>query len=131
MLNDKGGAMVKKRKDELLADRLLAFAVSVIKIVNDLPKDRVGKHVSYQLLKSGTSPGANYEEARGAESTRDFIHKLRVALKELKESRFWLKLIKAVPLIDPDRVVPLLQECEELIAILAKSIITARKSKSK
>ena len=80
--------MVKKRKDELLADRLLAFAVSVIKIVNDLPKDRVGKHVSYQLLKSGTSPGANYEEARGAESTRDFIHKLRVALKELKESRF-------------------------------------------
>ena len=127
----KGGTMVKKRKDELLADRLLAFAVSVIKIVNDLPKDRVGKHVSYQLLKSGTSPGANYEEARGAESTRDFIHKLRVALKELKESRFWLKLIKAVPLIDPDRVVPLLQECEELIAILAKSIITARKSKSK
>jgi len=123
--------MVKKRKDELLADRLLTFAVSVIKIVNDLPKDRVGKHVSYQLLKSGTSPGANYEEARGAESTRDFIHKLRVALKELKESRFWLKLIKAVPLIDPDRVVPLLQECEELIAILAKSIITARKSKSK
>ena len=123
--------MVMKRKDELLADRLLTFAVSVIKIVNDLPKDRVGRHVSYQLLKSGTSPGANYEEARGAESTRDFIHKLRVALKELKESRFWLKLIKAVPLIDPDKVVPLLQECEELIAILAKSVITARKSESK
>ena len=123
--------MVKKRKDELLADRLLAFAVSVIKIVNDLPQNRVGQHVSYQLLKSGTSPGANYEEARGAESTKDFIHKLRVALKELKESRFWLKLIRAVPLIDKDRVVPLIQECEELIAILAKSIITARKSKSK
>ena len=123
--------MVKKRKDELLADRLLAFAVSVIKIVNDLPQSRVGQHVSYQLLKSGTSPGANYEEARGAESTKDFIHKLRVALKELKESRFWLKLIRAVPLIDEDRVVPLIQECEELIAILAKSIITARKSKSK
>lgn len=123
--------MVKKRKDELLADRLLAFAVSVIKIVNDLPQSRVGQHVSYQLLKSGTSPGANYEEARGAESTKDFIHKLRVALKELKESRFWLKLIRAVPLVDEDRVVPLIQECEELIAILAKSIITARKSKSK
>ena len=123
--------MVKKIKDELLADRLLAFAVSVIKIVNDLPQSRVGQHVSYQLLKSGTSPGANYEEARGAESTKDFIHKLRVALKELKESRFWLKLIRAVPLVDEDRVVPLIQECEELIAILAKSIITARKSKSK
>ena len=131
MLNDKGGTMVKKRKDELLADRLLTFAVSIIKIVKDLPQDRVGKHVSYQLLKSGTSPGANYEEARGAESIKDFIHKLRVALKELKESRFWLKLIKAVPLIDPDRVIPITQECEELIAILAKSIITARKSESK
>ena len=123
--------MVKKRKDELLADRLLTFAVSIIKIAKDLPQDRVGKDVSYQLLKSGTSPGANYEEARGAESIRDFIHKLRVALKELKESRFWLKLIKAVPLIDPDRVVPITQECEELITILAKSIITARKSESK
>ena len=123
--------MVKKRKDELLADRLLTFAVSIIKIAKDLPQDRVGKDVSYQLLKSGTSPGANYEEARGAESIRDFIHKLRVALKELKESRFWLKLIKAVPLIDPDRVVPIIQECEELIAILPKSIITARKSESK
>jgi four helix bundle protein len=131
MIIDKGGTMIKKRKDELLADRLLAFAVSVIKIVNDLPQNRVGKHVSYQLLKSGTSPGANYEEARGAESTKDFIHKLRVALKELKESRFWLKLIRAVPLIDEIPVVPLIQECEELIAILAKSIITARKSKSK
>ena len=129
--NDKGGTMVEKRKDELLADRLLAFAVNVIKIVSDLPQNPVGKHVSYQLVKSGTSPGANYEEARGAESARDFIHKLRIVLKELKESRFCLKVIREVPLMDPARLVPLLQECEELIAIIAKSISTARKSRSK
>jgi len=123
--------MVRKRRDEELADRLLAFAVKAIKIVSDLPQDPVPKHVSFQLLKCGTSPGANYEEARGAESARDFIHKLRIALKELKESRFWLKVIKEVPLMDKDKVDPLLSECEELIAIIAKSVITARKSKSR
>ena len=123
--------MVKKRKDEELADRLLAFAVKTVKIVRDLPQDAVGKHVSFQLLKSGTSPGANYEEARGAESARDFVHKLRISLKELKESRFWLKVIKEVPLMDKDQVDPLLRECEELIAIIAKSVSTARKSRYK
>jgi four helix bundle protein len=123
--------MAKKRRDEEMADRLLDFAVSVIRIVNDLPDTNVGRHVSYQLLKCGTSPGANYEEARGAESLRDFIHKLRIGLKELKESRFWLKLIHKVPLAEQVRVVPLMRECEELIAITAKSIITARKSKSR
>ena len=123
--------MLKKRKDEELADRLLAFAVNVIKIVGDLPQNLVGKHISSQLLKCGTSPGANYEEARGAESARDFIHKLRIALKELKESRFWLKVIKEVPLLDKNQVYPLLIECEELIAIIAKSVSTARKSRLK
>ena len=123
--------MVKKRKDEELADRLLAFAVRVIKIVSSLPQNTVGKHIPHQLLKCGTSPGANYEEARGAESARDFVHKLRIALKELKELRFWLKVTREVPLLDRHQVEPLLQECEELIAILAKSISTARKSKSK
>ena len=123
--------MLKKRKDEELADRLLALAVNVIKIVSDLPQSPVGKHISFQLLKCGTSPGANYEEARGAELARDFIHKLRIALKELKESRFWLKVIKEVPLLDKDQVYPLLIECEELIAIIAKSVSTARKSRLK
>jgi four helix bundle protein len=123
--------MVRKRKNEELADRLLAFAVKTIKIVSDLPQDAVGKHVSLQLVKCGTSPGANYEEARGAESARDFVHKLRIALKEFKESRFWLKVIKEVPLMDRERVDPLLRECEELIATIAKSVSTARKSKSR
>jgi four helix bundle protein len=82
-----------------------------------------------QLLKCGTSPGANYEEARGAESRADFINKLGIVLKELKESRFWLKVIKEVPLLQREEIQSALHECEELIAIVAKSIFTARKGK--
>ena len=119
-----------KRKDDELAERLLDFAIRVIKLVDALPKTATGKHVGNQLLKSGTSPGANYEEARGAESTSDFVHKLGIVLKELKESRYWLKVIQRVPLVKPDSLAVLLAECEELIAIIAKSIFTARRSKS-
>ena len=89
----------------------------------------MGNHIRGQLIKCGTSPGANYEEARGAESTADFLHKLGVVLKELKESRFWLNVILKASLLRPDKVGPLRDECEELIAIIAKSIFTARKSK--
>jgi four helix bundle protein len=121
--------MGNKRKDEELADRLLDFAVRIIKLVKRLPNNKIGIHVSGQLLRCGTSPGANYEEARGAESKADFIHKLGIVLKELKESRFWIKVIIRVPLLQPDKVAPLLDECEALIAIIAKSIFTARKTK--
>lgn len=118
-----------KRKDEELADRLLEFTVRIIKLVTSLPRSEVGKHIGSQLLRSGTSPGANYEEARGAESNADFIHKLGIVLKELKETRFWIRVIKSVPLVNPDRTEILLDECEQLIAIIAKSIFTARKKK--
>ena len=121
--------MGKKRKDEELAERLLDFAVRIIKLCGELPKTAVGNHIRGQLIKCGTSPGANYEEARGAESTADFLHKLGVVLKELKESRFWLNVILKASLLRPDKVVPLRDECEELIAIIAKSIFTAKKSK--
>ncbi|MEA3357799.1 MAG: four helix bundle protein [Thermodesulfobacteriota bacterium] len=117
------------RKDEELANRLLDFAVRIIKLVKKLPDNKIGIHVSGQLLRCGSSPGANYEEARGAESKADFIHKLGIVLKELKESRFWIKIIIRVPLLQPDNVAPLLDECEALVAIIAKSIFTARKSK--
>ena len=110
---------------------MLDIAIRIIKLVAKLPKNRVGNHVGSQLLRCGTSPGANYEEARGAESVSDFVHKLGIVLKELKESRYWLRVIQRVPLVQPDRVDPLLDECEELIAIIAKSIFTARKSKQK
>lgn len=79
------------------------------------------------MLRCGTSPGANYEEARGAESRKDFIHKLGIVLKEQKESRYWLKLIVKSKLTLSDNGQPLINEVEELIAIIAKSITTAKK----
>ena len=121
--------MGKKRKDEELAERLLDFAVRIIKLCGELPNTSVGNHIRGQLIKCGTSPGANYEEARGAESTADFLHKLGVVLKELKESRFWLNVILKASLLRLDKVVLLRDECEELIAIIAKSIFIAKKSK--
>ena len=117
--------MDSNKRDEL-AERLLDFTVRIIKLVNVLPKTVVGRHVKGQLLRSGTSPGANYEEACGAESRADFTHKLGIVLKELKESRFWLRVIYRTQKLPPKRVEPLIQECEELCAIIAKSIVTAR-----
>lgn len=118
----------RKTGDEL-AERLLDFAVRIIRLVNALPKSVVGKYIGGQLMRSGTSPGSNYEEACGAESRADFIHKLGIVLKELKESRFWLRLIQRTDLIKAKHVEPLTQECQELCAIVAKSILTARKNK--
>jgi four helix bundle protein len=82
-----------------LEDRLLEYSVRIIKIVEQLPNTRAGNHVAGQLLKSGTSPYPNHGEAQAAESPNGFIHKLRIALKELRESQRWLKLIHRVPLI--------------------------------
>ncbi len=118
------------RQEEELAERLLDFAVRVVRLVMALPRTEVGKHVGAQLLASGTSPGANYEEACGAESRRDFCHKLGIVVKELKETRYWLRLAQRVPLVKtPARMVPLIDETEQLIAIFAKSVGTARKSR--
>jgi four helix bundle protein len=92
---------VKKMKKQTydLEERLLEYSVRIIKIVEQLPNTRVGNHVAGQLLKSGTSPYPNHGEAQAAESSKAFIHKLRIALKELRETQRWLKLIQKVPLI--------------------------------
>jgi len=118
-----------RRKDDELAERLLDFSVRIIQLVEAFPKTTTGKHAGNQLLRSGTAPGANYEEARGAESQADFVHKLSIVLKELKESRYWLKVTHRVPLVKPQRLGTLLDECEELIAIIGKSIFTVRRRK--
>ena len=120
---------MERRKDEELADRFLDFTARIIKLVGGFPNTPVGKHIGRQLLSSGTSPGANYEEARGSESNADFIHKLSVVLKELKESRYWLRVVRRIPLVSEETTKPLLEECEQLIAIIGKSISTARKRK--
>ena len=115
----------QKHGDDL-AERLLNFAVRIINLAALLPKTPAGKHIGGQLLRAGTSPGSNYEESRGAESRADFIHKLGIVLKELKESRYWLRLICRARIIDPKRLEDLLNENQELIAIIAKSIVTAK-----
>ena len=111
-----------------LEERLLGFSVRIIKIVDQLPKTRTGNHVAGQLLRSGTSPYPNHGEAQAAESPKDFIHKLSISLKELRETQRWLKLIQQVPLIKkPELLADILEETEELIKIFVKSIKTARK----
>ncbi len=119
----------RKNKGDILAERFLDFAVVIIKLVNALPKTAVGRHISAQILRSGTSPGSNYEEACGAESRADFIHKLSIVLKELKETRFWLKVIYRSKILTSQRIEPLIKECNELCAVIAKSIVTAKSKK--
>ena len=110
-----------------LEERLLEFSVKIIRIVEALPTNRTGNHIAKQLLRSGTSPYANHGEAQGAESSKDFIHKMRICLKELRESERWLKLIHRIPLIEPpENTATILNETEELIKIFATSIRTAR-----
>lgn len=111
-----------------LGDRLLNFCVEVIRLTEALPATRAGNHVAGQLLRSGTSPYPNHGEAQAAESPKDFIHKMRVGLKELRETYRWLKLVLRVPLIEsPNQIEALIVECDELIRIFVASIRTAGK----
>ncbi|MBW2177035.1 MAG: four helix bundle protein [Deltaproteobacteria bacterium] len=120
--------MNEKKYD--LENRLLEYAVRIIKIVEQLPDSKVGSHVSGQLLRSGTSPYPNHGEAQGAESPKDFIHKLRICLKELRETQRWIKLIQRVPLVKkPELLNDMLEETEQLIKIFVSSIKTAEKKK--
>jgi four helix bundle protein len=117
--------MEKGRRFDL-EDRLVDYAVWIIKVSEALPKTRAGKHIASQLLRSGTSPASNYGEAQGAESKRDFVHKLKVSLKELRETKVWIKIIRKAGMVEPPKLDPLLQETGELVAILYTSIRTAQ-----
>ena len=121
----------KFMKGDDIAERLLDFSTRIIKLANALPKSTVGKHICGQITRSGTSAGANYEEARGAESSADFIHKLGVTLKELRETRYWLKIIAKANLLPCNRMKEIIQETDELCKIVGKSIITVTKRKTR
>lgn len=119
-----------KKQTYDLEERLLEYSVRIIKVVEKLTNSKAGNHVAGQLLRSGTSPYPNHGEAQAAESQKDFIHKLRISLKELRETQRWLKLIQKVPLIDkPTLLDAILSETEELIKIFVTSIKTAEKKK--
>ncbi len=112
-----------------LQERLIRFAVRILDVVESLPNNRIGQHVGGQLLRSGTAPASNYGEAQGAESRRDFIHKMKLALKELRETLVWLEIIHRRPLIRPvEKLDQILLECNELISIFVSSIATAQKN---
>jgi len=111
-------------KGDDIQERMIDFAVAIIHLTSQLPKTAAGKHVSGQLLRCGTSPAPNYGEARGAESTRDFVHKLGVVLKELNESEIWLKIIIRSKMLPVETVSPITNECSQLCKIIATSIQT-------
>lgn len=111
-----------------LEERLIDFAVRVIKSADALPKTKVGQHIANQLVRSGTSPAPNYGEAQGAESRADFVHKMRISLKELRETKVWFRIVKKADLLSsPEQLESMVEECDQLIAIFVSSIKTATK----
>ena len=120
----------KNRKYDL-ENRLLDFSVRMINIVEVLPNTRAGNHRAGQLIRCGTSPASNYGEAQSAESHNDFIHKIKIVLKELRETNVWLNIIKRKKLLKDksNNLHAIIVECNELISIFVTSVKTARKNK--
>jgi len=111
-----------------LEERLLEYAASVIRIAESIRRTPSGLHLADHLVRSGTSPLLNHGEAQAAESAADFVHKMSICLKELREARRCLMLVQRVPLVRvPSSADPLLVETEELIKIFYSSIVTAKK----
>ena len=115
-----------------LEDRLIDFAIIISEIVDLLPNTKFGNQIAGQIIRSGTSPALNYGEAMSAESSNDFVHKLKIILKELRECFVCLKIIKRKPLIKPEEnLASAYNENNELIAIFVKSIQTAKANQLK
>jgi len=112
-----------------LSQRLIDFAARIGKVVDALPDTRMGRHVAGQLVRCGTSPAPNYEEACAAESRADFAHKLSICLKELRESRCWIRLIIKTEMLTEHKMAELLDECSQLCNIIARSIVTAKENR--
>jgi four helix bundle protein len=124
-LNEGAG---RNRKFDL-EDRLLEFASAIIDLSESLPATRAGNHIAGQVLRSGTSAYPNHGEAEAAESRDDFVHKLKICLKELRETRRWARLIKRKAWVaNETTLVFVLGECEELVRIFHSSIQTAKRN---
>ncbi len=109
-----------------IRERTFQFAVRVTQLVRQMPRTLDAVEIGRQMIRSGTSVGANVEEAHGAESQRDFVHKMSIARKEARESRYWLHLIQA-SIIDSEETQALIQESDELVRILSAIVTTAKK----
>jgi four helix bundle protein len=120
--------MIRRQKvnaDEF-SDRLWDFAVRIAKVVDSSPNTRGGRHVAGQLVRCGTSSAPNYDEGCAAESREDFAHKLGIATKEMRETRGWLRFIIKTKLQRESKLSPLLDEREQLLRMLSKSVLTAK-----
>jgi four helix bundle protein len=113
-------------KADILEEKLINFAVRILKLSASLPKTTAGKHIACQVVRSGTSPASNYGEARGDESHSDFIHKLGIVLKELNETFIWLRIIERSHMINEKLLKSILEENSELCRIFISSLKTAR-----
>lgn len=112
-----------------LEERLINFAALIIAFTDSMVNSKAGNHLANQLLRSGTSPALNYGEAQSGESRKDFIHKLKIVLKELRETRVAIKIIdKSILHLDKGEIIKLLNECNQLISIFVKSIETAERN---
>ena len=124
--------MSKEVRKYDLENRLIDFAIEIIRTAESLPKTKIGNHIAGQLIRSGTSPAPNYGEAQSAESRSDFIHKMKISLKELRETRIWLLMIAKANLITTiSELKSLIAENNELISIFVTSINTAKQNKEK
>jgi four helix bundle protein len=113
-----------------LEERLTEFAVQIVKLTDNMPNSRSGNHMASQLLRSGTSPALNYGEAQSSESRRDFIHKMKIILKELRETLINLKIILRTNIYKKTSdIETMITECNELISIFVASVKTAEKNK--
>lgn len=111
-----------------LEDRLVRFAIMILEVCELLPNTKAGNNLEHQLSRSGTAPALIYGEAQAAESRPDFVHKMKMALKELRESRINLRIIHEKPLVVNDAITHSLGECNQLIGIFSKSIKTAKQN---
>lgn len=127
--SDKSAASTSQKYD--LAERLLEFSSVVIDVSEKLPGTRAGNHLAGQLLRSGTSPYGNHGEAQAPESAEDFIHKMKICLKELRETHHWARLIERERWLGSDvQLIFVLREGEELIRIFKSSVQTAERNRA-
>lgn len=120
---------IKKKYD--LEERLIEYAAEMIQASEAFPAIRAGNHIATQILRSGTSPASNYGEAMAAESRRDFLHKMGICLKELRETKIWLRIAAKRQMLSPADIGRWIEETDELIRIFKSSIRTANSRNAK
>ena len=126
-----GQIALKNQREFDLEERLIDFAVMIIQLAEALPKTKTGNHIAGQIIRCATSPASNYGEAQAAESRNDFIHKMKISLKELRETKVWLQMILKANLIKSSiKIDQLIDESNQLISIFVASVKTAKQNSS-